>query len=162
MSKFFKSLNNKVLNNKLKEYIYEVIDWLFDDKKFSKDIWEGKTKDKEFIGKRTKLLNVEIKKACKFDTKNFIYKNKLEELSFEKTTKGTYAAFECSDAIAKELIRHIRNAIAHSNTNFRGEKYIEFIDYNKSGSRQTAYIYITYDQLFDIYDKYLKVKKIEF
>lgn len=160
MAGFFENIYIKVNKGVLNEDLYKALDWLFDDDKFSNNVW-GTNDTRMIKTQRTKRLTAELKNQLQFDENNFIYYNvnKDDPVFNNRNRRRTFVAFVNSDSICKEFIRHIRNAIAHSNTRFTGRNYIELKDFDKSG-QQTAYMYIPEDCIISIYNCYKRVKRM--
>ena len=70
-----------------------------------------------------------------------------------------------SESFARDLIRHIRNGIAHGEStvcNVDSELYIEVIDYSdktKSPEKQTAYLFIPLSYVTQFYKLYDDINK---
>ena len=160
MSDFYRRLYREINDGRLSDDFYEALDWLFDDDKFSNSVW-GKNDTSNIKAKRTNRLTAELKNQFQFDENNFIYHNvnKDDSIFNNRNRRRTFVAFVNSGSICKEFIRHIRNAIAHSNTRFKGRNYIELKDFDKSG-QQTAYMYIPEDSIISIYNCYKRVKRM--
>lgn len=63
---------------------------------------------------------------------------------------------------ARDLLRHIRNGIAHGNATVfcrDGEYYFEIIDFNLNRGLHTAYILFPVDYLMSIYNIYWSIQK---
>ena len=63
---------------------------------------------------------------------------------------------------ARDLLRHIRNGIAHGNATVfcrDGEYYFEIIDFNLNRDLHTAYILFPVDYLMSIYNIYWSIQK---
>lgn len=147
MSKLFVRL----VNEGLYEEWASLLDWLFDETRF-KGWGPG------YIGALTK----KIKKLPRIGEKTYFYgcaKNMhFPEIVKEKSLMIMMTKHDCE---AKDLIRHIRNGIAHGNTQIHrieGELYIEIIDCSKNG-KQTAYICIPINYINQVYKLYQEVKK---
>ena len=149
MSNFFNDLATEgIIKN-----CAELLDWIFDDERFS----SGRGWTSGYVGKFTK----KVKKTLPVRKSNYSY-DCIKNLSFPhgkpKSIKIIHAK---GDSEARDFVRHIRNGIAHGKTNIskpKGELYIEILDYNKSGE-QTAYIYIPLSCIFNIYNTYSEVEK---
>ena len=153
MAKLFERLVDEGRLNKqaaLNEWAL-LLDWLFNDNKF--DHWSS-----GYVGslsKKIKRLDNLGKSNYVYDTyKNLSYPN----IGFNKTVKIVMTK---SNGEAKDLIRHIRNGIAHGNTNVyktKGKLFIEITDYNKR-KQQTAYIYIPIEYVTRIHTLFKEVEK---
>ena len=147
MSKLFTELVNEGLFNEWAS----LLDWFFDEKKF--DGWS-----RNQVGKLTK----EIKKLP--DIQNYQY-DRLKRLPFKK-----YKSYKGINIIvgqgknpsqAKDLIKHLRNGIAHGNARIKKHGAILWIkldDFNLDG-KQTAYIYIPISYIFKIYNLFMEIDK---
>ena len=143
MGKFFKCL----VSEKLIDGWALTLDWLFDDLKFSKDRnWNGGytssyTKKVRSLKYLSEKENRVVYGKCK--TTHFPNQNQKQQ---EK--RVPYIVMTHGESFARDLIRHIRNGIAHGETNISkvgSELYIEIIDYSdksKSPNKQTAYLFI--------------------
>lgn len=139
-----------------------VLDWLFDDDKFdSSRGWNG-----GYISSYTKKW----KKQLGFCDENNIMEIKNPRLFFNnKTKKRLYSQRICmnsTNSISKDLVRHIRNGIAHGNAEIKNISsrgvVLTVIDYKKDGDiieDQTAFICIKLDDLHLIKDIYDEVNK---
>lgn len=136
----------------------KILDWLFDDNRFSNDIGWNKDKSQKFT--------VEIKREKGFSKleNNYFYLP-LKKLDCN-SLKHSYRKKNCpflilqkgDDGESKGLIRHIRNGIAHGNAHIISQKnpFIEIIDINKV-KQQTAYIYIPLMYIQDLFILYLEL-----
>lgn len=126
---------------------------LFDDNRFS--IQNGWTSGYlcSFIKKVKKIDNFKLNKYEYGSKKNLKFNyNENEEFIFVHSKK---------DGEARDLVRHIRNGIAHGNVQFiriKNKELLKIVDYGKN-LEQTAYIIISFEQLKSIYDVYIEVKK---
>ena len=127
MGKFFGSL---VSENLIIDWA-STLDWLFDDLKFSKERgWNG-----GYTASSTK----KVKKLKHLSDKEGRVKyGKCTEIDFPNQCKNQrkerwpYIAMTSGDSFVRDLIRYIRNGIAHGNTNISkvgSECYIEIIDF---------------------------------
>ena len=143
MGKFFNSL----VSEKLIEDWAFTLDWLFDDKKFSKERnWNG-----GYTSSFTKKV-----RALKYlsDKEKRVKYGKCNLTDFPNQSKNRrrkrlpYIVMSNTDGFARDLIRHIRNGIAHGESTVcrtESELFIEIIDYSdktKSPEKQTAYLFI--------------------
>lgn len=156
MSKFF----NCLVSEKLINDWASTLDWLFDDLKFSKD--------RNWNGGYTSSFTKKIKKIKYLSDKEnrVIYRTKIKHTEFPNQCKMNnkrtpYVMMLQGDGFARDLVRHIRNGIAHGETSIKkvcDELYIEILDFSdksKTPGKQTAYLfmplsYIT--QFYRIYD----------
>ena len=147
----FKTLLEKGL---LVDYV-EFFDWLLSDDKFDKGLWDNKNKVQAF----TKAIH----RVDSFSADRIIYGAK-RDIAFPSF--GDYKKISCpaiymskGESEARDLIRHIRNSIAHGNVKLHdgSSLIIELMDYGKEGynnSGQTAYMCFTLDSLLTIYKVY--------
>ena len=158
MSNFF---NQLVSENLISDWA-STLDWLFDDLKFSRERnWNrGYT---GFFTKRVRQIpGLNDKSEC------FIY-SKIKHSDFPNQIKGrrrkrsTLIMISQGDSIARDLIRHIRNGIAHGQTQIykvKEELYIEIIDYSdksKTPEKQTAFICIPLTYVTHFYKIYSEI-----
>lgn len=152
MANFFYSLVDYNLINRWGE----VLDWLFDDNRFDNNNgWNSKMSGQ---------LTRKIGKLEKIEKRNFIH-DSIRNLTFPDSyydrneTNVSIIISNNTGSKCKDLVRHIRNGIAHGHTrckNIDGTPYIEILDYNKN--TQTAYIYMPIDYIAQIYDMYVSIK----
>ena len=157
MGKFFNCL---VSENLINDWA-STLDWLFDDSKFSKA--------RNWNGGYTSLFTKRIKKL-KYLSNNEkrVFYGKCNSNEFpnqnrpKRKKRLPYIIMTAGDSFARDLIRHIRNGIAHGEaviSKVKDTLYIEIIDYSdktKSQDKQTAYLFIplTYiTQFSQIYDE---------
>lgn len=149
MSRLF----NDLLSEGLIENWAGLLDWLFDDERFSSQ--RGWTSG--YVGAFTK----KVKRISKIGKGNYSY-DSIKNLSFPNTKSSSIKMIHAKgDGEARDLVRHIRNGIAHGKTKISKPNsilHIEILDYNKQ-SEQTAYIYVPISCIFDIYNIYLEVEK---
>ncbi len=151
MSKFFQTM---VDTNLYKEWA-ETIDWLVDDEKFdAKKGWSSSQLSK---------LTKQIHKLPNFSQgKNYIYGSQ-KNLAFpKKRTRKIQVIFSNGESESRDFIRHIRNGIAHGNTELfqtSNGLFIEIKDYNSSGTKQTAYICFPAEYIVSIHKLYVNIKK---
>ena len=150
MSKFFNNLVNMELLNDWAA----TLDWLFDDAKFDSKKWSS-----GYVGSFSK----KIKKLDYIGQDNFIC-DKRDNIHFQnvidkenpiiiKMIKG--------DGEGKDIVRHIRNGIAHGHNSFHKINeitYIEIIDYNTK-KEQTAYIVFPIRYIVLIHNIYTEVEQ---
>lgn len=128
-----------------------LLDWLFDDDKFQN--WSA-----GYVGSLTK----KIKRLPLIGKDTYCYES-AKNIKFPKNVRNPkfLVLMTKGDGEAKDLIRHIRNGIAHGKTNIlkiNNELYIEIIDYTKKGT-QSAYICIPISYITQIQKLFLEVKK---
>ena len=157
MSNFF----NKLVDDKLIEKWADTLDWLFDDNKFSKDAgWNG-----GYVATFTKT----VKHLPYFSEKNYHY-GKSKDITFpqigEKFCIPTFYIHK-GECEGRDLVRHIRNGIAHGRTTFykvKSELYIQICDFgkegNKSTSGQTAFLAMPMSYIPAIYKLYVDREKV--
>ena len=150
MSNFFKDLLYK---NLIHEWT-PILDWLFDDSKFDKKIWSS-----GFVGSFTK----KVKKLDHIRKDNYEYCKRDEIIFPTKFDKNDPVKIKmvAGNGEARDIIRHIRNGVAHGQSKLLTGKeitYIEIIDYNKN-REQTAYISLPIEHIGLIYKFYLEIEK---
>ncbi len=128
-----------------------LLDWLFDDKKFTN--WSS-----GYVGS----LSKKIKRLNGFGKNNYIY-DTYKNISYpgNSSRKSIKVVMTKGNGETKDLVRHIRNGIAHGNSTLiknNGKLNIEIMDYNTSG-QQTAYIYIPIDYITKIHALFKEVEK---
>ena len=148
MAKFFNQLQEHEL---VTEWV-DLLDWLLDDRRFDKnDGWESDIK-KRFTRRIKKQPNVS-------DGKNFIVKAN-KDLTWNKRPSNLFIQFQSGGSIGEDLIKHIRNGIAHGRTNIKpkdGSPWIEIKDYN-SQKQQTAYLFIPINFIKELYKVYKEIE----
>lgn len=153
--KFFEILNQQ---NIFDDYA-DVLDWILSDNKFPKEVWDNKNKVQAFTKGINRLNGL---------TKSTIHYDAQKNIMFPQ--KGTYKDYEIptiyiakKDSQARDLIRHIRNGVAHGNIELyfiENSLIAEILDYeNNQKKAQTAYILIPLYYLKEIYNLYLKKEK---
>lgn len=151
MEKLFSSLVNY---NLIKDWA-EILDWLFDEEKFSSDRnWSSE--DTRKFGKKVKDYLLLKKAIYKHDSikniQKFITENKNHQIQF--------IYYRC-DSQGRDIVRHLRNGIAHGRTKverYNNELYIEIKDFNNQ-NKQTAYIYIPINYISQIHKIYSEIEK---
>ncbi len=153
MADFFTQLVSKDLFNKWAE----TLDWLVDDNKFNKDIWTSNQSGK-LTGKIKQIKSIN----------DYYYYDTQPKLPFPKRRGNRIKViFSKGDTTSesKDLVRHIRNGIAHGHTYFsyvNDELYIEIKDYRtnkqKKIKEQTAYIFFPIKYITKICECYKEVK----
>lgn len=147
MSNFF----NRLVNEGLYNDWASLLDWLFDDNRFQN--WSS-----GYVGSLTK----KIKRLPLIGDKTYFY-GSAKNINFptNRTTKDLLIMMTKGDGEAKDLIRHIRNGIAHGKAALfkqNSRLYIEIVDFSKNGN-QSAYLCIPIDYINKIHKLYQDVKK---
>ena len=149
MSKFFDRLVSEGVYNEW----YEILDWLFDDK------FKNWTKGQ--IGCFTK----QVKKLPKIGKKTY-QAGSVKNLVFPKTMdehKLLKIIISKTGSEGRDIVRHIRNGIAHGRTRIykpNGILHIEITDYkDESRKKQTAYIYMPLNYINEILKIYKSIEK---
>lgn len=160
MGKFFNCL---VSENLINDWA-STLDWLFDDLKFSAERnWNGgylslyakKLKTTKYMSDKEKRF-----KRGKCETSDFP-----NQCNPKRRKRLPYIAMLSGNSLARDLIRHIRNGIAHGETTVTkvGEElYIEIIDYSgktKKSDKQTAYLFIPLSYINEFFKKYDEINK---
>ena len=160
MGKFFNCLVSEDL---IKDWA-STLDWLFDDLKFSAE--------RNWNGGYTSSFTKKVKELKYFvDNKNCVKYSKCKGADFPNQSKKRRR--EClplivmsqKESFARDLIRHIRNGIAHGNTavhKVKGELFIEIIDYtdkSKSPDKQSAYLFLPLSYITQFYKIYEGINK---
>lgn len=127
------------------------IDWLLNDNKFEKWIKNDKIKYTKLIKNYLKNNSIDYRKL------------KIDELKSVKLKRNNYAYISSSESECIDLIKHIRNGIAHGNCTIKKEKnkvlYLVITDYNSSKKAITAKLSIPIDTISNIRLLYKKVKQ---
>lgn len=143
MAKFFK----KLYTSNLYDDWADILDWLFDDKKF--EGW-GKGAKRKLTHKVKKLLQLE----------KILYEKKtlehMQTLSINRKKVYVYN-FSSGESESVSIIRHIRNSIAHSHINI-STKYITLQDFKTTGEK-TSDMRIPVDFIEKVYNEYKIIKK---
>lgn len=155
--RFFKALNDYNLYYKYAE----ILDWLLSDGKFDVSIWDNKNKVQAF----TKAFY----KFERFSKEQSFHQSK-KSLSFP--CSGSYSQLyvpsiymSAGESYARDLLRHIRNGIAHGNArvyDFENELLIELLDFGKESiydNGQTAYMLLPLEYIEKIYELYCLKEK---
>ena len=133
------------------------LDWIFDEKKYSK--W-SKT---EFAKLTRRIIESDF-----IEKDKFIYggTTKVKRFIPYKKKQEFYVVFQQSDSVSRDLIRHIRNGFAHGNIKFKKNRsFVEILDYYTKSNKYTkageisAYLLIPVEFLFDIYNEYEKINR---
>lgn len=158
MSDFFRY----AVNNRLIDDYAELLDWFFDDNKFSEE--RGWIKKQEGGKRNTIKFSKRVGKLLKEN--NIEYKHdSIKNLKFPETTeKKAYIIIGKKEGLCKDIVRHIRNGIAHGKTKFKKVKkqlYIEISDYNKQEKNRTAYMFIPMEIIIKIQKIYKEILNSE-
>lgn len=152
MKGFFTQLDE---NNLIKEWV-DVLDWILNDHRFSPD----KGWSSGYVGQFTK----KVKKFDGFGESGFMSKPQ-KELVFPNESVGftPLVLMQKDQSEGKELIRHIRNGIAHGRTSIKkkSELYIEICDYRSDGITQSAYINMPLRYVVDMQKLYNDIEKAQ-
>lgn len=150
MNTFFYKLDSKGLIPELSR----CFDWLLSDERFQKACWDKTTK-----GRFTKAL----RKLDGMDAQNFNRKSKNHKYpvfaSKRNRKKRPHVVISSNGSLGVDLVRHIRNGIAHGNANLysaNGTDYVEIYDYKNRG--QTAYIALPISYLNEIFRIYQSIE----
>lgn len=134
----------------------ELLDWLFDENRFPKE--------KGWTSGHVSAFTKRVKVKLGLKNANYTY-DAACRISFPSNRPAEKTIMHSKgDGEARDLIRHIRNGIAHGKANLskpNGELYIEIFDYNaqKTSKTQTAYMFIPLESLFIICKTYLDAEK---
>lgn len=148
MEKLFSSLVNY---NLIKDWA-EILDWLFDEEKFSSDRNWSSGHIGNFCKKVKKLEYLKYRYGSIKNIQEFITENKNHQIQFIHS--------ECNTQ-GRDIVRHLRNGIAHGRTKverYNNELYIEIKDFNNQ-NKQTAYIYIPINYISQIHKIYSEIEK---
>ena len=140
----------------------ETLDWMFDDNKFPKSRRWNIGHVGSFTKKVKRLDN--IKKDCIVcgNDASKIY-GKINKSKIK--ARDIFIVMNDNDCFGRNLIRHIRNGIAHGRTKIykiKNIQYIEIMDFkDNSGDleKQTAYINIPLSYITKIHDIYINIEK---
>lgn len=137
-------------------YVYEkfknictAIDWLLMDNKFKCE-WNKKKLGNKFTNK--------IKKMPKMRNDSII-RGKVDS-THSVEDKIIIEMIETSVPIYENILKHIRNGIAHGSSKaikINNTAYIEILDYNSNRTKQTAFIHMPLLHLNIIYKEYEKL-----
>ena len=132
------------------------LDWILSDGKFSVNLWDNKNKVQAF----TKAFH-----RMEGDSQSRIHYESKRETTFPQL--GEYRQHQLftfyiakGNSEARDLIRHIRNGIAHGNIHVHaldGELIVELLDFGKESNQpdgQTAYMVFPLRFLNDIFELY--------
>ena len=147
MAKLFDRLVNEGLYNEWAS----LLDWLLDDSRFEK--WSS-----GYVGSFTK----KIKRLDGIGDNTYFY-DSARNLRFplKNDPKRLLIMMCMGDSEGKDLVRHIRNGIAHGKatiSKYNGILYIEIIDYSKLNV-QSAYMYMPVNFINQIHKIYTDVEK---
>jgi hypothetical protein len=149
MAKFFYTLQEYKL---ITEWA-EILDWLLDDNRFSKERgWDKNRKDKF-----TKALCG----RCGIEKKHFIADANKRLNWTLKRPHNAFVQMQEGGSKGKDLITHIRNGIAHGHNDIimlKGELWIEIKDYNPSG-KQTAYLLFPMKFINELHKLYKEIEQ---
>ena len=155
MEKLFSSLVNY---NLIKDWA-EILDWLFDEEKFSSDRNWSSEDTKKFCKRVKDDLLLKKEQYYKYDS----IKNIQEAINEDKNYQIKFIHSKGSkiNSQGKDIVRHLRNGIAHGRTKverYNNELYIEIKDFNNQ-NKQTAYIYIPINYISQIHKIYSEIEK---
>ncbi|MFQ7139835.1 MAG: hypothetical protein ACLRQK_10435 [Evtepia sp.] len=136
----------------------KTLDWLFDDNRFAKEKGWTPGQVGKFTKKAKKLLGVKDE---------YFICAKLDLINFPESRQyhNPVIMMGTDNSMARALVRHIRNGIAHGKTAIYKEKeelYIEIKDYGKTSgnlSGQTAYLYFPLSYIHKLYELYAEIEK---
>ena len=156
MGKLFQSL----VNDGLIVQWADTLDWLFDDNRFSKE----KGWNRGYVS----LFTKKMLRFNGFSEKNgsFVVR-KADEVVFpnhnESVSPGTpHVVMIKGDSVARDFVRHIRNGIAHGKTQIHrnsGKLYIEILDFDTGGKKQTAFLFMPMSYITDARRVYSEIEK---
>ena len=152
MRHFFTDL----VNEKLIDDICIILDWLFDEGKFP----ENRKWNPGYVSSYSKKVKKLITNGGTFDYNS---KRKMRYLNNREECPCVYISG--SDSLARDLIRHIRNGIAHGRCElYKAGKYrfIEIYDYSDSSGnpeKQTAYLNVPIGFLLALHETYTNMEK---
>lgn len=126
----------------------EILDWLFSERRFEKPVW--RTRKSTFTKRLKKVDGIRegnwVTGSCKGINWN------------RQRGQEPLIIFQCDDAECIDLLRHIRNGIAHGNCeiiNSNRKLMLELVDFN-SAEIQSAYMWIPLaylEEWFTIYQE---------
>ena len=160
MGKFF---NGLVSENLINDWA-SILDWLFDDMKFSKERnWNsGYITSYTKKLKKLKYLSDKDKRVVYDRLKNVKFPNQCKK---QRRKRSPYIIMLIGDSFARDLIRHIRNRIAHGESVIMkvGDMlYVEIIDYSNHSKReneQTAYLFLPLSYINDFFKTYDEINR---
>lgn len=144
-------INRLVSENLINEWA-EILDWLFDENRFSSQ--------KGWIPNRIGLFTKRVKRQLNIKDANYKC-GSAKDLCFKADPKENAMIFSRSGSEGKDIIRHIRNGIAHGRCEIKKSRnalFIQIEDYNPSGN-QTAYMYVPLDSIRTIHTIYKEIEK---
>lgn len=132
MNRFF----NELFNRNILKHFADLFDWLFDDNRFSTQ--HGWTRG--YLGSFIK----KVKRINGFKLNNYEY-NSVSKLNFNNIKNEEFIFIHSSkDGEARDLVRHIRNGIAHGTVNFiriQNKELLKIVDYGKKMSKLHIYLF---------------------
>ena len=150
---FFRDLVNNSLINEWAENI----DWLFRDDKFEKWGKSEKTRYSKMIKRYLANDNVIFERLLVKEFNEKMFEEKIREPS------SLYVYINVCNSEGIDLLRHIRNGIAHSHCsiekNKRGKLLLRITDYNKNKER-TAEIKVPIDIITKLRNLYKNIPKM--
>lgn len=144
-------INRLVSENLINEWA-EILDWLLDENKFSPQ--------KRWTPQKVGLFTKSVKRQLSVKDANYKY-DSVKNLCFKTTSNENTMIFSRSESEGRDIVRHIRNGIAHGRCEIRKSRNVLFIqikDYNRTGD-QTAYMYIPLDSIRTIHKIYKEKEK---
>lgn len=132
-----------------------ILGWLFDDNRFSKEKgWESK---------RVTRFTKQAKRQLGFSDNNFIKAPvKDEKLKSDMPKDSQIVVMVSSESLGRDLIRHIRNGIAHGHVKFfkqYNELWIEIADYYNQ--RPTARIIMPVWYIVKLHKIYMEIDRAD-
>lgn len=155
--RFFKALYEYSLYSKYAE----ILDWLFRDGKFDSSIWDNKNKVQAFTKAFYKFDGFAKDQSFYASKKNLVFPC---AGSYDKQPVPTIY-MSAGESYARDLLRHIRNGIAHGKAEVYAvetELLIELLDFGKESSQengQTAYMVLPLEYIEKIYKLYFLKEK---
>lgn len=129
-----------------------VLDWWLTDNKFNS--W-----DSDDVGRFTKKIH----KINSLSPNRDIHYGSAKNMKFpKKASRFPQFWIGKGSSEGRDIVRHIRNGIAHGNTKVRtinSQHIIEICDYQVDGKTQTAYILVPLDYLIIINGLYNDTEK---
>ena len=152
MYSFFQDIELKDKKNSLWP---EFLDWIFSPH------FNGCGWTRSYVARYTKAIKRKL--SLSLNKKNYFF-DSAKNLSFPKNRSRAKILILSAkgDGEGKDLLRHIRNGIAHCNAKLliqKGEPYVDFMDFMTDGKSQTAYIHISVLDLFQLFTTYMIVEK---
>lgn len=155
MSKFIKRL---VDENLIQDWA-DTIDWLLSNDRFTEEKGWDKNKKNKFTRTAKKMMSLPKDNYIHESLKNISFSDIMKR---SKKTKTCYIVMAGSGPFCTDLVRHIRNGIAHGHTEIRkaGSKlYIEILDYSDNTQKtQTAYIFLPLTCIPDLQKIYVTIE----